>query len=627
MSIKIRSMIFILLLIVSSLGTVYGKDTADGTTSTQPSLDEAYDITYEITATFESDPIVMPSGSTGTVLEGPVVKGGQTWWEIQYSDGTKGWSAEIGLESEISIGHEVKTTKNLYVRNVPGGDDKTDIVMPAGSTGTVLEGPVVKGDLTWWKIQYSDGKTGWSANKGKWLRSKISREYKIKTTDRLTVRNAPDGISCSPSSLNTKDNGIISYGKHQFTLAGEKDKPGSLYDVLVEYTTLSQSVTSKKMTENPVGGKSYISRVKDKETALKNDAAFLELLKKASSEPEMVLAQNDVFARKYYIGARQNAEADGLTSALAIVIYTDTNVHGGLKAVRKSTATEFKDKVKGYTEQKWLSVFLEKRQKRLLDLAKDNRKKGGSANENNAKYLEEAASPQGRVGILQRLVSSGNLDLKKGPNFDQISLGGFGKVYTIDAPGRNQDALEAPRSGEAALAAANQKSDSPQFPEKLSGESNDLGGVNFTSINMNFISVNEDDSGGMNFDYVLKGQKAEGNISVIDPVYSSSLAKNTFMSGLALDNHKFEVNLAPWERNRTVDEDIEHTDAGRVMLEADLQMKKDFSNYGNPCANKTGEALMALLDEKREKLVQTCMEKFPGEIEDAGNIEFRPVTR
>ena len=92
-------------------------------------------------------------------------------------------------------------------------------------------------------------------------------------------------------------------------------------------------------------------------------------------------------------------------------------------------------------------------------------------------------------------------------------------------------------------------------------------------------------------------------------------------------NHKFEVNLAPWEPNRIVDEDLERTDAGRVMLEADLQMKKDFSNYGNPCANKTGEALMALLDEKKEGLVQTCMEKFPGEIEDAGNIEFRPVTR
>ena len=63
------------------------------------------------------------------------------------------------------------------------------------------------------------------------------------------------------------------------------------------------------------------------------------------------------------------------------------------------------------------------------------------------------------------------------------------------------------------------------------------------------------------------------------------------------------------------------------MLEADLQMKRDFSNYGNPCANETGKALWNLLDKKREALVQQCMNKFPGEIKNIDNVRFRPVTR
>jgi hypothetical protein len=615
-------MIILLFLIVPSFGTAYAKDTVDGATSTQPSLDKAYDITYEITASFESDPIIMRSGSTGTVQGGPVVKGKQTWWEIQYSDGTKGWSAEDWLKLKISRGSDVKTTKKLDVRNVPGRKDKNDIVMPAGGTGTVLDGPENKDGVTWWKIRYSDGTIGWSEDMGLKLNSEISIGSAVKTTSNLHVRNAPNGISCSPSSLNTKDNGIISYGRHQFTL-----KYGSLYSVLKRYTELSQTDTSKKIAD-------YLSRVMEINQSLKNDAAFLELLKDAAYEPEMVQAQNEVFEKDYYRTAKELAKADGLTSVLAIVIYVDTNVQGGLAEVRTNTAKEFKGKVigKDYKEQEWLRVFLEKRQKRLLDVENVNRKKGGSANENNAKYLEEAASPQGRIAILQKLVGSGNLDMKKDPekmgsDSDLISLGSFGNVYAIDARDGHQDAMQAPGSRKEALATATQKSDLPLFPEKLSGETNDLGGVNFSSINVNFISVNQDYSGGTNFDYVLKGQKAEGNNSVIDPIYSSSLARNAFMSGLALNNHKFEVNLAPWEPNRIVDVDLERTDAGRVMLEADLQMKKDFSNYGNPCANKTGEALMALLDEKKEELVQTCREKFPGEIEDAVNIEFRPVTR
>ena len=98
------------------------------------------------------------------------------------------------------------------------------------------------------------------------------------------------------------------------------------------------------------------------------------------------------------------------------------------------------------------------------------------------------------------------------------------------------------------------------------------------------------------------------------------------MTGLAVSDDKFWVNLAPWEPDRIIDEQLGQSDVGRIMLEADFQMKKDFSNYMNPCANETGKAQWNLLDKKRRALVQKCMEKFPGEIKDIDNVWFRAVT-
>ena len=61
------------------------------------------------------------------------------------------------------------------------------------------------------------------------------------------------------------------------------------------------------------------------------------------------------------------------------------------------------------------------------------------------------------------------------------------------------------------------------------------------------------------------------------------------------------------------------------MLEADLQMKRDFCNYENPCANETGKAFWNLMDKKQEALVQQCMDKFPGEIKNVDNVRFKTV--
>ena len=154
-----------------------------------------------------------------------------------------------------------------------------------------------------------------------------------------------------------------------------------------------------------------------------------------------------------------------------------------------------------------------------------------------------------------------------------------------------------------------------------------LGGINFTSIKLNSIAVSIDQDKGVNFDLILKSQKAKGVNPVIDPINATLLGATAFMTGLIVPNYRFWVNLNPWEADRIIDEPLRQSEVGRVMLEADLQMKRDFGNYVNPCANETIKAFWNLLDKKKDELVQQCMNEFPGEIRDTNNIGMKGAIR
>ncbi len=154
-----------------------------------------------------------------------------------------------------------------------------------------------------------------------------------------------------------------------------------------------------------------------------------------------------------------------------------------------------------------------------------------------------------------------------------------------------------------------------------------LGGINFTSIKLSYIGVTEDDSGNMKFDYIFKAQKAKETTDGVDSNAFRGLGLNAFITGLTVPNDKFWVNLMPWEPDRIIDEELSRTEIGKIMLEADLQMKKDFSNYANPCENEQGKTFWNLLDIKREELVQKCMIRYPGEIKNIDNVFFGVVAR
>src|SRR3989338_6631002 len=55
-----------------------------------------------------------------------------------------------------------------------------------------------------------------------------------------------------------------------------------------------------------------------------------------------------------------------------------------------------------------------------------------------------------------------------------------------------------------------------------------------------------------------------------------------FQIGLALPNDKFWVNLRPDAQDQIIDPELEKTDLGKVLLGADLQLKKDTSSLTSP---------------------------------------------
>jgi uncharacterized protein YgiM (DUF1202 family) len=127
----------------------------------------------------------MPTGTTVTVVSGPTSSGGYTWYQLTTSYGN-GYAAGEFLQptgtttptdpppanpppptsGKFAIGTAVRVTEALNMRSGPGTGNGIIATLPAGTAGTVLEGPSTGSGYTWWRIQTSQG-TGWAAEN--WL--------------------------------------------------------------------------------------------------------------------------------------------------------------------------------------------------------------------------------------------------------------------------------------------------------------------------------------------------------------------------------------------------------------------------------------------------------------------------
>ncbi|WP_028811992.1 hypothetical protein [Streptomyces flavidovirens] len=105
------------------------------------------------------------------------------------------------------------------------------------------------------------------------------------------------------------------------------------------------------------------------------------------------------------------------------------------------------------------------------------------------------------------------------------------------------------------------------------------GGVDFSTLEMRYIS---DGSDGMRYAYssrpLPEGYQQDTELGR-RVVRTASADLRTW---LVLDPQKFWVNLNPTEPDRIVDSALGRTNAGRVMLEADLQMKRTQAKILHP---------------------------------------------
>ncbi|MDI3417302.1 hypothetical protein [Streptomyces luteolus] len=106
------------------------------------------------------------------------------------------------------------------------------------------------------------------------------------------------------------------------------------------------------------------------------------------------------------------------------------------------------------------------------------------------------------------------------------------------------------------------------------------GGVDFTTLDLRYIGKPVKGE-GLNYAFSAKKLPDE-NDGGWGAQPKAQLISDAFFTWLALTPDKFWVNLNPDQPDRVMDDKFASTDAGRVLLEADLQMKHDFFKTMDP---------------------------------------------
>ena len=186
-------------------------------------------------------------------------------------------------------------------------------------------------------------------------------------------------------TLNLYDLGIITYGKHQATLHS-----GTLYPILKRFTELSSTATSTAMA-------GYLKRVEARDETLREDSAFIALLKEAAKEDEMDRAQDQEFTLQYWEPAKRKAAKDNIKTALGHAIYYDTKIQGGLEYLAGLTQKKLGGTTgqtvagKEILEEDSLRTFVLQRIQWNLGLSANQKKKAEDLNQS-AQALEASAA-------------------------------------------------------------------------------------------------------------------------------------------------------------------------------------------------------------------------------------------
>jgi hypothetical protein len=103
----------------------------------------------------------------------------------------------------------------------------------------------------------------------------------------FNITSAFEGSSYA--AYNNYDAGIVSYGRFDFTLTG-----GGLYQIVEGYTRRSDSPIARQLATN------YLDRIREGDSALRNDEQLRVLLVEAARDPIMQAVQDEIATERYW---------------------------------------------------------------------------------------------------------------------------------------------------------------------------------------------------------------------------------------------------------------------------------------------------------------------------------------
>jgi hypothetical protein len=152
--------------------------------------------------------------------------------------------------------------------------------------------------------------------------------------------------------------------------------------------------------------------------------------------------------------------------------------------------------------------------------------------------------------------------------------------------------------------------------------SGNLGGVDFSTLDMRYMSDDPDSTG---LQYAFSGQK---DTSATPQDIGSALGVLTdnaadLRTWLVLNPDEFWVNLNPSEPDRIIDGELGETNAGRELLDADFQLKRSSATLMNPNTTLGAQYWHDLAGSSSSVCYGSRMWIVPGQVqvrEDGGSL-------
>jgi hypothetical protein len=127
------------------------------------------------------------------------------------------------------------------------------------------------------------------------------------------------------------------------------------------------------------------------------------------------------------------------------------------------------------------------------------------------------------------------------------------------------------------------------------------GGIDFSTLELRYIAEDSGLLSDRGLKYAFNGTPAASNKNLNAGRIAAAQASDAFFVWLSLSPDKFWVNLNPNEPDRIIDPQFAKTDAGRILLQSDFQMKKTVAKLIHPDTSLGKQYWDPLMKQVREQ--------------------------